>query len=128
MIIDTSAIVAMIFREPGYEELIEKISEAEFLGVGTPTLAEAGIVLTARLGTGAKGILSRLAQELGWVEIPFGDDHWREAIEAYERFGRGRHTARLNFGDCLSYATARLSDQPLLFVGKDFTKTDLRRG
>jgi ribonuclease VapC len=127
MIIDTSALIAMIFREPGYEELIEKISEAEFLGVGTPTLAEVGIVLTARLGTGAETILSRLAQELDWVEIPFGDDHWREAIEAYERFGRGRHTAKLNFGDCLSYATAKLSDQPLLFVGKDFIETDLKR-
>ena len=53
------------------------------------------------------------------------DTHWGEAVEAYERFGRGRHATRLNFGDCLSYATAKLAGQPLLYVGEDFSKTDL---
>lgn len=49
---------------------------------------------------------------------------WREAVEAYERFGRGHHSAKLNFRDCLSYATAKLAGQPLLYVGEDFSKTD----
>jgi ribonuclease VapC len=66
-----------------------------------------------------------MLQELGINEIPFSQVHWREAVEAYQRFGRGRHPARLNFGDCLSYATARLAGQPLLFIGEDFIKTDL---
>lgn len=57
--------------------------------------------------------------------VPFGEDHWRQAAEAYARFGRGRHKAALNFGDCLSYAVARLADQPLLCVGDDFARTDL---
>jgi ribonuclease VapC len=125
MIVDTSAIIAIVFKEPGYEELIERMSNADTLGIGTPTLAETGIVLAARLGTGGKTILARLTQELGLVQIPFGDAHWREAVEAYERFGRGRHPARLNFGDCLTYATAKLSGQPLLYAGKDFARTDL---
>jgi ribonuclease VapC len=127
MIADASAIVAIVFREPGYEDLIEKISQAEYLGMGTPTLAETGIVLSARLGRGGKTILARLCQELGVVPIPFDDAHWREAVDAYERFGRGRHPAKLNFGDCLSYATAKLAGQPLLYVGKDFNETDIER-
>ena len=57
--------------------------------------------------------------------IPFTEDHWRVAVEAYTRFGKGRHAAALNFGDCLTYAVARLAERPLLFVGGDFAKTDL---
>ena len=125
MIVDTSALIAIVFKEPGYEELIRKLSEAEYLGIGTPTLAETGIVFGARLQGGGRTILARLCQELGLLQIPFGDAHWREAIDAYERFGRGHHPARLNFGDCLSYATAKLAGQPLLYVGEDFSKTDL---
>jgi ribonuclease VapC len=125
MIVDTSAIIAIVFKEPGYEELVEKLANAHDLGMGTPTLAETGIVLSVRLGQGAKSLLARLLQEFGIAEIPFGEDHWREAVDAYERFGRGRHPAKLNFGDCLSYATAKLAGQPLLFSGQDFQKTDI---
>ena len=125
MIVDTSAIISVVFKEPGYELLIEKLGAAEYLGIGTPTLAESGIVLTARLGTPGKTILARLLQELHITEIPFGEPHWKEAVDAYERFGRGRHPAKLNFGDCLSYATAKVAGQPLLFVGEDFSQTDV---
>jgi len=125
MIVDTSALIAIVFKEPGHEELIHKISEAEYLGIGTPSLAETGIVLSARLRGGGRTILARLCQELGLVQVPFGEAHWRETVDAYERFGRGRHSAKLNFGDCLSYATAKLAGQPLLCVGEDFSKTDL---
>ena len=125
MIVDTSAVIAIIFKEPGYQKIIEKLVEAQYLGIGTPTLAETGIVLSARLGVGARSLLEGLIQELGIIQIPFGEKHWREAIAAYNHYGRGRHPARLNFGDCLSYATAKLSGRPLLFVGDDFTKTDL---
>jgi ribonuclease VapC len=125
MILDSSALIALIFKEPGHEQIMEKLTGAEYLGIGTPTLAETGIVLTARLGHLSKSLLTGMLQELGINEIPFGQVHWREAVEAYQRFGRGRHPARLNFGDCLSYATARLAGQPLLFIGEDFIKTDL---
>jgi len=64
-------------------------------------------------------------QEAQVAVVPFGEDHWRAAVDAYIRFGKGRHAAALNFGDCLTYATARLSGLPLLAAGRDFSKTDL---
>lgn len=125
MIVDTSAIIAVIFREPGYEALLTKISAAEVIGIGTPTIAEAGIVLTARQSADAAITLGRILQAFEITPIPFADAHWREAVAAYRRFGKGRHPAGLNFGDCMTYATAKLARQPLLFVGEDFSKTDL---
>ena len=65
------------------------------------------------------------SQEFGVTVIPFGALHWAEATRAYARYGKGRHPAKLNFGDCLSYAAAKLAAQPLLFVGEDFLETDL---
>ena len=73
----------------------------------------------------ARPALSRLVQAAALTIVPFAEDHWRTAVEAYLRFGKGRHAAGLNFGDCLTYATAKLAGQPLLCVGDDFSKTDL---
>ena len=126
MIIDSSAIVAVFFREPGFEKLLDQLASAAAAGIGTPTLVETGIVLTARMGKDARTLVSRFVEEFEIQTIPFGEHHWREAVSAYARFGRGRHPAALNFGDCMTYSVARLSDQPLLFVGDDFTETDLR--
>lgn len=125
MILDSSAIVAVVLRESGYEELLGKLAGAETLAVGAPTLAEAGIVLTARLGRDARGLLLGLLREWQAETVSFGEEHWREALEAYHRFGRGRHQARLNFGDCLAYAVAKLSGEPLLYTGADFARTDI---
>lgn len=125
MIVDTSAIVAVVFREPGFEEVVERLATATTLAAGAPTLAEASIVLSARLQRDARGLLERLLQEFRIDSVPFTAAHWRAAHDAYLRYGKGRHPARLNFGDCLSYAVAKLADQPLLFVGGDFAKTDL---
>lgn len=125
MIVDTSALVALVLREPGYEGILSKLADATRPGIGTPTLAELGIVLTARLGTDPQSIIVRLLDELEIEEVQFGAAHWREALAAFGRFGRGRHPARLNFGDCLTYAVARLADEPLLFTGDDFGMTDL---
>ncbi len=128
MILDSSAILAIARREPGFEALVEKMDGAETLGIGTPTLVETGIVLDARFGFDSSAILERFLRDFEIATVLFGDDHWREAIEAFRRFGRGRHAANLNFGDCMTYAVARLSGEPLLFVGDDFSKTDLERG
>jgi len=92
---------------------------------GAPTLAETGIVLTAKVGAEGKRILSLFALESDLAIIPFGQDHWRTAVGAYRRYGKGRHSAGLNFGDCLTYAVAKLAGQPLLCRGSDFAKTDL---
>ena len=125
MVIDSSAILAIVFQEPGFEALLEAMEQASILAAGTPTLTETGIVLEARLGAGAHGLLERILDELDIREIPFGEVHWREAVDAYRRFGKGRHPAALNFGDCLTYAVSSLSGQPLLFTGDGFSRTDL---
>ncbi len=83
-------------------------------------------MLTARLKKDARPLLLRFLQEARVEVVPFGEDHWRAAVEAYVCFGKGRHAAALNFGDCLTYATARLSAQPLLTRGQDFSKTELK--
>jgi ribonuclease VapC len=125
VIVDSSALLSIVFREPGWQSLIARMEEAAAVAAGAPTLAETGIVLQARLGTAADGMLERLLEELSIEEISFGEIHWREAVDAYRRFGRGRHTAALNFGDCMTYAVARLAGESLLFTGDDFRQTDL---
>ncbi len=125
MILDSSAIVAVALQEPGYERLLAEMTAAESLGIGVPTLVEAGIVLSARLARDARGILARFSTEAGLQTVEFTEAHFGVAVGAWLRFGRGRHPAGLNFGDCLSYATARLAGQPLLATGDDFSKTDL---
>jgi ribonuclease VapC len=127
VIVDSSVLLAIVFREPGYEDVLDRIQAAEAVAAATPTLAETGIVLHARLGEKSRGMLERILDELAIEEIPFGEIHWREAVDAFRRFGKGRHAAALNFGDCLTYAAAKLAGEPLLFVGDDFSRTDLDR-
>jgi ribonuclease VapC len=72
-------------------------------------------------------LIDEFKTRFGLEEVSFSPSHWVVAVEAYERFGKGRHPAKLNFGDCLSYAVARVADRPLLYVGNDFPLTDLWR-
>jgi ribonuclease VapC len=125
VILDSSAIIAIVVREPDWESFAAKIGAERTIGVGAPTLAETGLVLSRKVGRQGRAVLSRFLQQTSAIVIPFGEEHWRAAIDAYVRFGKGRHAAALNLGDCLTYATARLADQPLLCRGDDFTKTDL---
>ena len=101
------------------------ILDADFAGIGAPTAAETGLVLTSRLQKSATGSLLRFFEETGIEIVPFTNLHWQRAIDAYWRFGKGRHPAALNFGDCMTYATAAMARQPLLYRGNDFRKTDL---
>lgn len=125
MIVDSSVLVAILLKEPGWQDLLRRLAAAENSGVGAPTLAETGIVLTARLGKDGRRLLAAFVREADLLVIPFVEEHWKAATEAYGRYGKGRHPAALSFGDCLTYAVARLSGQPLLCVGDDFPKTDL---
>ena len=125
MILDTSAILSVVFQEPGHERVLRALLDAEALAAGSPTLAETGIVLNARLGPAAAGLLERFLDEFGVQEIAFGEIHWREAVEAYRSYGKGVHRAQLNFGDCMTYATAILAADALLYVGEDFASTDV---
>jgi ribonuclease VapC len=124
--LDSSALIAILFSEPGYLELVDAILEADFVRIGAPTLVETGIVLAARRQSPVGGELDGLLRELGVSIVPFGEAEWHRALDASNRFGRGRHAAGLNFGDCLAYATAAVAGDVLLFVGQDFRKTDIR--
>lgn len=126
MIVDTSVVIAVIAKEPGYESLAKKLSDSDVLGIGTPTLTECGMVLSARFGALGRTLLTEFLEQFPVIEVPFTEAHWRMALTAFERFGKGRHPAGLNYGDCMSYAVARLAARPLLCIGNDFVRTDLK--
>jgi ribonuclease VapC len=124
VILDSSAVVAIMLREPGCEELLARMRDAPRLGIGAATLLETGIVVSARLADDARGLLARLLLESGIVVLPVTDAHFGVATDAWLRYGKGRHPAALNFGDCLAYATSVVAGEPLLAVGDDFPQTD----
>lgn len=125
MILDSSAIVSMIEEEPGSRDLFQALAAAGGAAVGTPTLFETAMVLVGRDGAAGRWILARFLEVNEIAAVPFDERHWDVAADAFFRFGKGRHPARLNYGDCMTYATARVADRPLLCVGDDFAKTDL---
>jgi ribonuclease VapC len=125
MILDTSAIVAVLNKEPDSQVIEDVLASAQRTKVGAPTRAEAGIVLFAKFGVRGKTSLLRFLQELEIETLPFDENHANIAMDAFHRFGKGRHPAKLNMGDCFSYATAYLAREPLLCIGKDFVQTDL---
>lgn len=104
---------------------MDAIAGEPLVGVAAPTLVEVGIVLEARAGKGRARELERFVREAGLAVVAFDAVHWRAAVDAWARFGKGRHPAGLNFGDCLAYAAARVAGRPLLCKGDDFPKTDL---
>lgn len=125
MILDSSAIIAILMREPGADQLLEKLTFSVNVSVGGPTLTETAIVLATKLGSDPRELIEGFLEELEVTVVPFGDLHWQQSLDAYLRFGKGRHPAALNLGDSLSYAVAKVAGEPLLCVGKDFPKTDL---
>jgi ribonuclease VapC len=126
MTLDSSALIAILFSEPGYLELVDAILESDVVRVGAPTLVETAMVLAGRRGSPVGRELEGLVRELDVTVVPFGEAEWQRALDASNRYGRGRHPAGLNFGDCLAYATAAVAGDTLLFVGRDFRKTDVR--
>lgn len=125
MIVDASAVASIFRRKAGCERLIDALAAAPAAGIGAPTLAEASLLLAADAGRDVHGMLARFVQEFGLAIVPFSDAHFRAALDAHQRFGKGHHKAALDFGDCLAYATARLARQPLLCDERRFGLTDL---
>ena len=126
MVIDTSAIAAILFDEPEAASLEGKIADDPIRLMSAATFLEATIVIEARLGDpGGREFdlwLHRAEVEIRPVDAEQAD----MAHRAWRRFGRGRHPAELNYGDCFAYALAATHDEPLLFKGDDFTKTDVK--
>jgi ribonuclease VapC len=123
--IDSSAWVAIRFKEPGYELLFEKATRADAVLVSAPTVLEIAIVLTRRFLVDPRPSLMSDFETYGVQVVPLNRRHSDVAIQAFLTYGKGRHPAKLNFSDCLSYAVASLAGIPLLYTGSDFSKTDI---
>ena len=122
MIVDTSALVAILRGEAGATALIEKLLTCDAIRISAGTLLEARIVCECY---GGLSDLDDLLREIGAESVPVDDTQIRIAFEGFRRFGKGRHPAKLNFGDCFAYALAKVYGEPLLFKGNDFLKTDI---
>ena len=125
MILDASAVVAILLKEPGYADLMELIGNAPDVAIGAPTLVESSLVVTGRIGPRARDLAATMVREGRIDVIAFSEDHSIVATDAFLRYGKGRHRANLNFGDCMAYAVACLENRPLLFLGDDFRHTDV---
>jgi ribonuclease VapC len=125
MVIDTSALVAIMTREPSADRLVTAVEADRTRLVSAATVVEASLVLLGRYGEAGDTQLDRLLRSIGAEVVPVGEEHVVLARDAALRFGRSRHPAALNFGDLFSYALAVVRGEPLLFVGDDFSKTDV---
>ena len=124
MVIDTSALLAILFLEPEAERFARAIAGAARRLISAGTLLETGIVLQARHGDEGARDLDLLVLKLGVEVAPVTERRVRLAQRAYRQYGKGQHhTAGLNFGDCVAYALARDASKPLLFKGEDFALT-----
>jgi ribonuclease VapC len=127
MVLDTSALLALLLDEPEAEEFRIAVEEDQTRLVSAATLLETALVVEARKGEPGGRELDALVQKADVVIVPVDAEHVSEARRAYRRFGRGRHAAGLNFGDVFAYALARTAGEPLLFKGDDFARTDIAR-
>jgi ribonuclease VapC len=127
VILDTSAIIAVLFEEPEAAVFARAMNEADRLAIAAPTLLEATIVGEGRTRPGMRDKLDALLAEVQPEIVAFTAAHAEIARDGWRRFGKGRHPAALNLGDCFAYALARERDEPLLFKGRDFAQTDVRR-
>ncbi|WP_149540909.1 type II toxin-antitoxin system VapC family toxin [Siccirubricoccus phaeus] len=126
MILDTSVIMAILLDEPEAAAFTEAMTTAEQVGVSAATMVEIGMVAEGRAGPAVRDRLARLLAEARADVIPFTADQAALALEGWRRYGRGRHPAGLNLGDCFAYALARSRGEPLLFKGGDFARTDVK--
>lgn len=125
LVIDSSALLAILFGEPEQTRFLDLIFDAEERRISSFSILETGAVILSRKGSTGRLIFDSLCDELLLQVVPFTAEHVRLARHAWERFGKGRHPAGLNLGDCCSYALARAAGYPLLCKGNDFAQTDL---
>ena len=127
MVLDTSALLALLLNEPEAEDFRAAVEEDTTRLVSAATLLETALVIEARKGEPGGRELDTLIHKADVVVVPVDAEHVFEARRAYRRFGKGRHAAGLNFGDVFAYALARTAGEALLFKGDDFAKTDIGR-
>jgi ribonuclease VapC len=125
MILDSSALVAILFKEPEAERLAAMIRDTDTTAIAAPTLLETAIVAEGRTLPGMAEKLDALMGAIRPEIVPFTAQHASLARDAWRRYGKGRHKAGLNLGDCFAYALAKERCQKLLFKGDDFAATDI---
>ncbi|MFK0278752.1 type II toxin-antitoxin system VapC family toxin [Ensifer sp. NPDC090286] len=125
MVIDTSVLAAIAFNEPEAAAFRERIADDPVRLISAATVLEAAMVIETRLGEAAGADLDLWLYKAEVEIVPVTADHADRARRAWRRFGKGRHPASLNYGDCFSYALAALSGEPLLYKGNDFSQTDI---
>jgi ribonuclease VapC len=125
IVVDSSALIAIAKKEPEEEAFAHAIGVRDAL-VGAPTLFETRLVLQSLLAAGADRFVEDIVANPAVRVVAFDVEHYQLAAAAFQKYGRGQgHPAKLNFGDCMTYAVAKFHDAPLLFKGKDFAHTDL---
>jgi ribonuclease VapC len=127
MVIDTSAVLAILFDEPEADDIEMAIDADPVRLMSAASYLETAIVVESRLGEPGGRELDLLLHKAGIEIVAVTAEQADTARDCWRRFGRGRHPASLNFGDCFSYALASASGEPLLFTGDDFGKTDIQR-
>jgi len=125
MILDTSAIVSILFREPEADRFLRLMSEADRCSISAPNYVELSIVLERQAPPETRRQCEMLFRRAGIEIEPFSVEQAHLACQAFHDFGKTRHAAGLNFGDCFAYALAKMRHEPLLFKGEDFRKTDV---
>jgi len=126
MVVDTSALVAILKVEPDASTLLRRLGNSGANRIATATLLEAQMVVISQLGEAGVPELELLMNRAQIQVVPFNADHMRWALHGWRHYGKGRHKAALNLGDCFSYGLAKAMDAPLLFKGEDFQYTDVK--
>ena len=126
MVIDTSAILAWLKDEPARTRIVAGLEAHSVRRMSSVSLLEAQIVVRAREHPALLSKLDRFLEEIAVIVVPFDEPQARVAADAFRRDGKGQgHPAQLNMGDCAVYALAKTTNEPLLFVGNDFSQTDV---
>jgi ribonuclease VapC len=125
MVLDSSALLAILQNEPERRAFLEVMESADSCALSAASVVETSIVVEARWGLEGVEALDHFLEQAAVTIVPVDAAQAAEARRAYFRYGKGRHAAGLNFGDCFSYALARSRREPLLYKGSDFAKTDL---
>jgi ribonuclease VapC len=126
MVIDTSAIVTIALNEPEAASFEQRIADDPVRMISAATMLEAAMVIEARFGEPGGSELDLWLHKAGVEIVAVEAEHADQARRAWRRYGKGRHPAALNYGDCFSYALAALTGEPLLYKGNDFSQTDIR--
>jgi len=126
MVLDSSAVIAILQQEAGAERLVEALEADPRRFISAANLVETALVMQIRYGDHGEREVDLFITRLGIEVVPVSEEQAELARAAFRRYGKGRHPAGLNYGDCFAYALAMALNEPLLFVGEDFGQTDVR--